>query len=279
MSLQTRLAALITAVGADVKALQARTPTVLSRVTSFVDTSQPTNAVEWWNSGALLAKLVAMNPIISAVIVNETEVRLRVKSRDGTQTAERLLLSSLGVSDYNPTMSNLFPSPAYDGQEIAYMPDMSNAKSNGDVVWMMKYRASDNKWYFTGGADLYLPCDGTSNVDITSTGYVAFTGRPTYTAPRPGTYKVLFGHGSWATAQISLLVAPTVNGAAPSEQFDSVLAGFGVGSVDQYGVARQSKVTVATAGHVIDLRARVTSGTAKLRQPWMALTPIALNGI
>lgn len=101
MSLQTRLSALITAIGTDIKALQARTPTILNQVTSVSDASQPSNAVEWWTSiPSLAGKLVTINPIIASVVQNRSELWLRVKSRDGTSAQSLKLLDSDGVSEF-----------------------------------------------------------------------------------------------------------------------------------------------------------------------------------
>jgi hypothetical protein len=154
MSLQTRLSALITAVGADVKALQARTPTILRRVTAISDISEPANAVEWWTTSApsLVAKLIAMNPIESSVIVDRTELWARVKSRSGGSAANRLILDSDGKSDFFPSVVTALPGTPYDGQEIFYLVSATNG-----IVWHLKYRAasaSAYKWEYVGGQEL-----------------------------------------------------------------------------------------------------------------------------
>lgn len=124
MSLQTRLAALITAVGADIKEVKARTPTILSGVTSVSETQQPDKAVEWrigGAGGALLAKILAINPIVSSVVVNRSELRVRVKSRDGAQVQERLLLDSDGLSDF--TSKRIWVNISTDGNPAGWFND------------------------------------------------------------------------------------------------------------------------------------------------------------
>lgn len=104
MSLQTRLSALITAIGVDIKELKARKPTVLSEVNAITDSTEPGSAIEWRNGGVgggLLAKIVGMNPIPPGppVVSNRTELWVRTKSRDGLLSAERKLLDTDGKSD------------------------------------------------------------------------------------------------------------------------------------------------------------------------------------
>jgi hypothetical protein len=103
MSLQSRLSALITAIGADIKAIRGPEK-ILSQNTSFVETEQPTTAIEWrqaGSGGALLAKIVEVNPIIASVVQDRSDLRVRVKSRSGGETAERLILDSGGLSDFS----------------------------------------------------------------------------------------------------------------------------------------------------------------------------------
>lgn len=106
-SLQTRLGALITAIGADIKLLQKQT--ILTALNAISDTEQADNAVEWRHSSTanLLAKLVAINPIESAVIVNRSELWARVKTRDGTLSADRLILDSDGNSGLAPVTGSV----------------------------------------------------------------------------------------------------------------------------------------------------------------------------
>lgn len=125
MSLQTRISSLITAVGTDIKELKARTPTVLSQKTSVSDTSQPDGAVEWWTSiPSLVGKLVTINPIIAAVVQNRSELWVRVKSRDGTLSKDRLILDSDGSSNFLQAPSFSQPARARD---TVYQPSVTHA--------------------------------------------------------------------------------------------------------------------------------------------------------
>lgn len=104
-SLQSRLSSLITAIGADIKALQARTPTVLTGASvnspPTNEATDPTRTVEWWTSGGLLlAKIQSIVPVVSSTILDKGEMWVRVKSRTGGVTALRLLLDSDGKSDF-----------------------------------------------------------------------------------------------------------------------------------------------------------------------------------
>jgi hypothetical protein len=102
-SLQSRLSSLITAIGTDIKALQARTPTILAAgLTSLSDTKQATSALEWRDTTTdlLQGKFAAINPVVSQVIVDRTELWLRVKHRSGASSADRKILDSDAVSDF-----------------------------------------------------------------------------------------------------------------------------------------------------------------------------------
>jgi hypothetical protein len=166
-----------------------------------------------------------------------------------------------------------------DGQECYFKPDPTNSIGNPGVAWHLKYDGGSGKWFCIGGTPVIFSAPVASSVDITNTAYgAAFTSSPSYTVPFPGIFRVHFGHCGFATGQISMLMAPCANGVAPpNEQTDAVQAGYGVANVDQYGVARTTNVSVLTAGHVIDLRARVSSGTGKMRQPWMEVMPVRIG--
>lgn len=102
MSLQVRLSALITAIGADYKHLR-DTATILWGLNSISNTEQPGFAVEWRDGGpggSLLAKLVELNPIVNSVVVDRSELWLRTRSRAGGSAADRKFLDSDGVSDF-----------------------------------------------------------------------------------------------------------------------------------------------------------------------------------
>lgn len=83
--------------------------TILDGNLGLSDTEEPDNAVEWRDGGtggALLAKLVEINPIESLVVVDRSELWLRMKSRSGGATADRRLLDSDGKSDFMCNPSN-----------------------------------------------------------------------------------------------------------------------------------------------------------------------------
>jgi hypothetical protein len=100
-SLQGRLSSLITAIGADIKAL--KSVVIFTNGNTVDDTEQPTRAVEWRQNGtggALLAKITEINPIENSVVVDRSELWLRLKSRSGGTSVTRKLLDSDGNSEF-----------------------------------------------------------------------------------------------------------------------------------------------------------------------------------
>jgi hypothetical protein len=181
-SLQSRLSSLITAIGTDIKALQARTPTILANGngSSLSDTKEPTIAVEWRDSSddSLTAKLVQINPIVSAVIVDRSELWARVKSRTGGASADRLILDSDGKTFLDPPMVTALPTTGpsggalMDGQECYYLADTAGTYG-GPVCWHLKYRSSDSKWYYVGGHPLRYRKLASAGFDTFASGSLA----------------------------------------------------------------------------------------------------------
>lgn len=178
-SLQSRLSSLITAIGTDIKALQAKTPTVMTNLTTLSDTKQPDNALEWRTTlDSLLAKIVLLNPISGGVTSNRGELWIRMKPRDGSTTLDRLLLDSDGKSFMDPTLVTALPTTGpsggalQDGQECYYLADTAGT-FGGPVVWHLKYRSSDSKWYFVGGHPLRYRKLASAGFDTMSSGSLA----------------------------------------------------------------------------------------------------------
>jgi hypothetical protein len=165
-----------------------------------------------------------------------------------------------------------------DGQECYYLPDPTNAIGNGGAAWHMKYRASTGKWLCIGGSGVLQAAAIAANQDILNTGYGALASVPTFTAPKPGTYRVMHGHGSFVSAAgASVYIGPSVNGVAPDDQTQAAVASVAVANTDQFDVMRECVVTVATAGHVITPRGKVTSGTGHIRRVWMSVRALEIG--
>lgn len=283
MSLQTRLAALITAIGADIKDIRA-TKTILDGLTSLSDTEQPNNAVEWRDGGsgeALLAKLVEINPIVASVIANRSEVWLRVKSRDGVSSQDRLLLDSDGRSGLVPPRVTVLPTTGpsggalVDGQECYFVAN--NARG---IVWHLRYNATVGKWEFLGGGAYLVEGGSGASVDYSGVAYAAATGsQPSIAAPLPGDYTVRLGNENYHTAIGGWIYSGvSVNGSSPTDGVDTVVnANPGGEANSQFNTARTTQKTITTAGHVIDMRYKASGATGKIRRPWLEITPVLLG--
>jgi hypothetical protein len=269
LAAQTRLSALITAVGADVKALQARTPTILRRVTAISDISEPANAVEWWTTSApsLVAKLIAMNPIESSVIVDRTELWARVKSRSGGSAANRLILDSDGKSDFFPSVVTALPGTPYDGQEIFYLVSATNG-----IVWHLKYRAasaSAYKWEYVGGQELrdFLANSeslGASNFNAYSN--LATVG-PQVTVPLAGEYLQtmeleMFNDGGVSSSNVNISFDRGATAAVDADSIQRALMNGGSGTGSRYMVpAIRRRLFTFTAGQLLTMK-------YKQNNPW-----------
>lgn len=280
MSLQSRLATLITAIGTDVKELKARKPTILDHRTAISDLEESDSAVEWRNltsTSALLAKLVTLNPIESLIMVDRSELWARVKSRTGGAVADRLILDSDGKSDFMPPIRTTLPAPAYDGQEIAYMPDPSNTQGNGSVVWLLKYRASDNKWYFIGGSPLHVEVAAEESRASTSYGVLGTAG-PSITLPLAGDYMVEQGAAVYTAGTNSYIYMSYDIGATAASDLDALeMRGTGTGNLPQMAGSRRKRKTGLAAGTVLASRYRASVTSAAFKNRWMAVTPLRLG--
>lgn len=276
MSLQTRLSALITAIGTDIKALQARTPTILGEVSSLSNTSQPTKAVEWWNTGdgTLIAKLAALTKVENAVILNRTELWARLRSRTNDVTIDKMILDSNGLSMLVPPLVTALPttgpgtnSAVADGQECVYV-DATNG-----VMWHLKYRAADSKWYFIGGAPV-SKLQAADLTTITSTTFVTDANSPSYVLPFAGDYDVTFSSGAadisvagqqmWVTAATSIAGATDARSA---RQRDAQLV----------GLSRTIRLTSLAAGATLAMYARVTANTGRTFDRSMHIQPVRIS--
>lgn len=167
-----------------------------------------------------------------------------------------------------------------DGQECYFRPDPNNTAGNNGVAWHLKYNAALAKWLCIGGPPWLSVFNVASHVDMaTNANYAAFASTPSFTAPFPGLYRVRFGHSCFHTAGAgaSIFMAPSANGVAPTDNTDAIVSGYGDANQEQHGDSRSVPITVTTAGHVIDLRARTTVSTAKIRFPWMEILPVRVG--
>jgi hypothetical protein len=285
MSLQIRLNALIAAVGADIKALQARKPTILSRLTQAVplsETEESSNAVEWragGPGGAFIAKVAALNPIENSVIMDRSELRARVKNRAGTIVSERVILDSNGNSGLLPRIAigGLPQNDLIDGQEFCYLPDPSDSGGWGDIVWVFKYRASDNKWYCIQGQPMtFGPNDAT---DLSTTGsFLSPSGVPsTFTCPWAGDYLITHSHSCWNTANnVQMDAGMRFNGGQPNSQ-KLAMAWCPVANTSQPTATVRHIYKGLAAGTTINIGIRTSGGTAKLRNLWYDIIPVRVN--
>lgn len=279
MSLQARLATLITAIGTDVKALKT-TLKILDGITSLSDTEQPLNALEWRYGGgsgqSLTGKLSTISPVVASVIVNRSELWARVKSRDGTSSADRLILDSDGKSFLFVPIVTALPTTGpsggalMDGQECHFLADATNG-----VVWYLKYKTSTGKWHYVGGPPLFAEV---TNQDSTgSTGaYVGITNAgPSIAIPVAGDYIVQTG-------------AVHNQNTASANSYMSYDIG-GTGAVDADGVfwqnatalnaytpgtrTRRKTLTAVT----LTSKYKASAGVSTFRDRWMMVKPIRLG--
>lgn len=280
MSLQIRISSLITAVGADIKELKARKPTILEGVNAVSNTQEPGNAVEWQSlgpGGALLAKLVGINPIVASVVVNRSELWARARSRDGTLTADRLILDSDGKSFLFVPIVTALPTTGpsggalMDGQECQYLADATNG-----VVWHLKYKTSTTKWHFIGGGSL-AAADVVTDQSTSSTGYTALgTAGPSVTLPLAGDYDISFGSNSYLTGTAgNLYHSFDVGGTAASDN-DAVI--YNGANISVTGSKTVRKTGVAAAAAIVSKYRVANAATGgHWMNRWLRAVPIRVS--
>jgi hypothetical protein len=267
-SLQGRLSLLISAIGADIKALQARTPTVLG-LGSNDDTLESANAMQWLTGGAVAAKLVAKTVSPSGRI----EVWLRAKTP--TTSFDRLLLDSTGKSDMLQPIVSALPTVGtdggalFDGQECRYSPD-------GVVVWNLKYSTGSSKWHFIGGTPLGWFKQQSQTLDsITSNVYAnlpATGAAAAITVPVAGDYMVELCGRSDAEVNSQTWLA-VKRGAAAAVDDDAISFRGGNWSSG----SRTWKMTGLTAGQVLLVQAKYVGNiTSRLWEASLLLTPVKI---
>lgn len=285
MSLQTRLSALITAVGTDIKELKARTPTILRGSGGgfgvFLETEEPTYAVEWrisGSGGALLAKLIALNPGTS-VIGNETELWAKVKSRNGVNTRQRLIVDTLGNSDLAPNIVTSLPTTdsagaaLYDGQECYLLADATNG-----VVWHLKYKTSTTKWHYVGGPPIFQEVATAEGPSVAGGFANLATVGPSITVPAAGDYDLEIGFSGYAAGAGNALRMSYAIGATLASTNDQAL--FETVSATAYTeqVSRPRRKTLAAgAALVAKYMVTVNTGGPTFQYRWMRLTPVRLG--
>lgn len=279
MSLQTRLSALITAIGADVKALQARTPTLLTPASSVADTLETDKAVEWRiggsGTGQLIAKLVGKAPFESLVFLDRQELWLRVHNRAGTLTQDRMILDSNGFTNLVPPFVTALPttgngtgSAMLDGQECYYVPDATNFPG---VVWHMKYHLATNRWLFVGGSPLVKTAptfsaggdtspNGGAYLNTLSSGNASGPDIAlTYAGDYMVTQSAYMRHGA-ASGVAYMSYSPPGNVAAIDD--DALTIAMAAANLPDVRHSRVSKKTFANAGGTLRSMYRATGGSS-----------------
>jgi hypothetical protein len=173
-----------------------------------------------------------------------------------------------------PRTSVLPASGDYDGQVRAFYPVITPMDDN--VLWMMRWDATDATWYFIGGppAADHVNTAESITVGSGSWGGLATLG-PKLQMPYPGHYVVDYG--------------ALINGAESGTNTEVGVALDGVdpvsghtlldGSQDQYHAAAGSCIVVVSGS--LDIRLKYqrngTATAATFQNRWLHVTPIHMN--
>lgn len=173
-----------------------------------------------------------------------------------------------------PEHVTALPPNPYDGQEVYFSADPTNG-----VNWHLRYRAasaSAYKWEFVGGPPLTAQED--TDRDTGSTTFVELGTALRITAPLAGDYM------AWHTARCGYVAGgPGVGGTDATLYLNGVDTGaFASVWNDVAGVlstaANAKRITVTTAGHVVDQRGKAPAGTtSRFGRRSMSLTPIRVG--
>lgn len=196
-------------------------------------------------------------------IVNANITDARVRAKVGSGQAQ----INAGSVGYGTSL----PASPVDGQEFVLVDSLTNPT----YQWRFRYNAGSSsayKWEFVGGTPAYKgpPSAGFST---TSTSYVSLTANQ-FTAPRPGEYLVEYvaTNISGDTLSANVFVALFVNGAVTWEPYFTA-----PGANHRGTLATGTRITVASAGHVVGLRAKVGAGAGAADGVTMTITPIQVS--
>lgn len=297
MSLQTRLGALITAVGADIKLIKAitkvtdfspdRTVEVLAKAltssgTGWLNlTAQDARATYLKKSGLYIYRtdpLGGYQGVVTAYADEETP---------GVGRYERIIIDSQGYSDFAeaiPVVQVLPTTGLYHGKTVCFQ---NQSMMNNGIAWILRYRlynvngsvnTNADKWEYVGGGVFYSRDPAAIGLSPTTT----FNG-PEHTIPLPGWYEVstaFNGYNSGTGAGIISCAHYNASNAVIEASGENNLQGYLVGSTSaRTQPSRTALFSVAlTAGQIMRLgwSSEVASGH-NIRWRSLGIKPIRVS--
>ncbi len=173
------------------------------------------------------------------------------------------------------SMVTALPSSPADGMEV-YLS--VNSPVNGAILWHLRYSSSNGKWNFLGGPPLVLK-NGTfgSQYSISSPGSSSVNLIYSFTAPRPGSYKINYSSTVyWSSTGANMTVAL---GPCPSTSSFAPPSYTYVAGTDTYGPPLSGSVitNLATANYYLCYTQWGARNGLSLTGMYMELLPITLN--
>lgn len=217
-------------------------------------------------------------------VANELQLNFEtIRDTVNGQLSENNILASAGISPSKlkglgaPVTS--LPGSPNDGDLVVFAGDASNG-----VEWLLRYNAGSGsayKWEFLGGGAMYFMVStdestaSASYVDLTTVG-------PSLTVPLAGDYRIQGGCSTWrSTAGAAQSLMSLKVGAAATSDSDKIVwfASAADAGATQKSITGQRELRKLglTAGTVLKMQYKSTSGTAQFLDRWMAIQPVKVG--
>lgn len=165
------------------------------------------------------------------------------------------------------------PASPFDGQEYVLVDSLTAPT----YTWRFRFNSGSSsayKWEFVGGTPVRLENGG--GPSITSTTYVDLTTPVSITVARAGDYSFRFGGSIYNSATSGSVYLALYKNAAASDA-DSVSIQNVPTINNVFSLAKETSATIAAAGGIAKLQARVSGGTGVYAQCFLYVTPLRVS--
>lgn len=227
---------------------------------NFDKTAQDATSI---NSDKISSTIVDAKGDIIVATADDTVTRKAVGSNNSIIVADTA--QSDGLRWESRSLVASLPGSPVEGQVCYYQ---NSAMATANVVWQLRYNATDVYWELVGGMPLFA--EVTTAQTTTSTSYVSLTTTgPAVTAPLAGDYQIEHGCGGFNSGANASLMSFAIGASAASDA-----RSLRVDGTSEHSAARKSRYTSVSASDSIDAKYRVTAGTGTFENRWISILPV-----